>query len=385
MRIVFHALGVLAILLFIIFFFKDALIPFFFTPTQTDIEQNEETESKIRTDPSNLQSKIPEIIASNLSVPWDVAFLANNELLITERTGSLIHIDAGGVKTSIPIPEASSSGEGGLLGLALHPEFFSNRLLYLYMTTDGIDGLINRVVRYYFENGSLQNPKTIVDSIPGARFHDGGRIRFGPDGYLYITTGDAGVTAYAQDANSLSGKILRLDDDGGVPSDNPFQNEVYSYGHRNPQGLVWDDEGVLWSTEHGRSGAQSGFDELNKIEKGGNYGWPDSQGNTVVANTIAPVIHSGSDSTWAPASLAYNNGYFFWGGLRGEGIYIAEKKGGDATLLPPQFFREYGRIRTTVIGPDGYLYFTTSNTDGRGRPQNADDKLYRIHPDALFQ
>ena len=391
MRIVFYSLGVPSVLLGIIFIFKDAITPFFFTPTANDIAQNteiiqevEQNEIESEVNKNTSVSSTPEVIASNLSVPWDVAFLPNGDLLITERTGSLVHIDRSGVKTSIPVPDASSGGEGGLLGLALHPEFASNNLLYLYMTTNSTDGLINRVVRYAFENNSLKSPVTIIDAIPGARYHDGGRIAFGPDGHLYITAGDAGVTAYAQDTSSLAGKILRLNDDGSVPSDNPFQNEVYSYGHRNPQGLAWDNTGQLWSTEHGRSGAQSGFDELNKIEKGSNYGWPESQGDTVLDGTIAPVIHSGSDSTWAPASLAYNSGHFFWGGLRGEGIYIAEQTSAGASLLSPRFFREYGRIRTVLIGPDGYLYFTTSNTDGRGRPQNGDDKLYRIHPDALL-
>lgn len=381
MRMFFPVVIVALALLGALFFSRDIITPFFFKPTATNIENNGASEEASAI---HGPSSAPEIVASNLRVPWDVVFLPNNGLLISERTGSLIYINRNGAQKRIPIPEASSIGEGGLLGLALHPQFSSNRFLYLYMTSNVPDGLTNRVVRYTFENTVLQNPVIIIADIPGARHHDGGRIAFGPDEFLYITTGDAGVGAHAQDIHSLAGKILRLNDDGTIPSDNPFQNEVYSYGHRNPQGLAWDDAGELWSTEHGRSGVQSGFDELNRIERGGNYGWPKSEGGTVEEGTIPPIIHSGSDSTWAPASLSYHSGYFFWGGLRGEGIYIAQKTADGATPLPPRFFREYGRIRTITIGHDGYLYFTTSNTDGRGRPQNADDKLYRIRPDALF-
>jgi glucose/arabinose dehydrogenase len=182
------------------------------------------------------------------------------------------------------------AGEGGLLGMALHPRFDEHHWIYLYLTTVSDGGAENRVERYTFENDRLSDKKIIIDKIPGANYHDGGRIAFSPDGYLYITTGDAGKSNLAQATDSLAGKILRVHDDGSIPLDNPFHNAVWSYGHRNSQGLAWDDRGRLWATEHGRSGILSGFDELNLIEKGKNYGWPVIQGDESREGMERPIV-----------------------------------------------------------------------------------------------
>lgn len=326
-------------------------------------------------------------VLGDLAVPWDVAFLPTREMLVTERGGTLVIVAGNGSRTSVPIPETEHTGEGGLLGIAVHPDFANNRFLYLYHTTAVEGGLTNRVVRYVLREGELTEPKTIISNIPGAPYHDGGRIAFGPptscesgqaDCFLYITTGDAGRTSNAPDTDSLAGKILRLHDDGRIPGDNPFDNAVWSYGHRNPQGLAWDDAGRLWSTEHGRSGGLSGLDELNLIQRGVNYGWPDSEGDTVLPGTKAPAVHSGPSVTWAPASAAYWDGSIFFGGLRGQTLYEAVLDGTDVIELREHFKGEFGRIRTVTLGPDGMFYITTSNRDGRGTPSENDDRVIRI-------
>ncbi len=324
-----------------------------------------------------------EVVAENLSIPWEIAFLPDGEMLVTQRTGSLLFFENDTPKT-IPIPGAEHSGEGGLLGVAIHPQFESNNFVYLYMTTRSGNGLTNRVVRYVFKDGELTNPLTIVENIPGSQIHDGGRIAFGPPTscesgqagcHLYVTTGDASNPALAQDINSLAGKILRLNDDGTIPQDNPFGNAVWSYGHRNPQGITWDGQGRLWSTEHGPSAR----DELNLISRGENYGWPDSVGDVVQPGTIAPMIHSG-ENTWAPASALYWDGSIFFGGLRGSALYEAVLSGGVVSEIKRHYSNEFGRIRTVVLGPDGMFYITTSNRDGRGTPMAGDDKIVKVNP-----
>lgn len=317
-----------------------------------------------------------EIIADNLKIPWEVAFLPDGEILVTERPGNLLKIKNQAV---IRIEGVEHRGEGGLLGLAVHPDFAKNQWIYLYHTTQTTNGLANVVERYKLENDRLTEKKVIIAGIAGAPNHDGGRIAFGPDGYLYITTGDAEKSNLAQDTKSLNGKILRITDDGGIPSDNPFGNAVYSYGHRNAQGLSWDSEKNLFVTEHGRSFPASGLDEINKIEKSQNYGWPVIQGDQQRAGMVTPLLNSGSD-TWAPAGSAFYKGRIFFGGLRGEALYeymIADNS------LKTHLKNKYGRIRAVVLGPDSNLYITTSNTDGRGFAKEADDKLIRIDPSKL--
>lgn len=328
-----------------------------------------------------------EIVAENLEIPWEVAFLPaspaggpDGSFLVTERPGRLLKI--GEDKKIIQVEGVRHIGEGGLLGLALHPDFNKNQFVYLYFTTEGNGKLTNRIERYRLEDTRLLDRKVILEGILGSSVHDGGRIAFGSDGKLYITTGDAGNSNLAQDKNSLNGKILRVNDDGTTPNDNPFGTAVWSYGHRNPQGLVWDDQGRLWSTEHGRSGAQSGFDELNLIEKGKNYGWPVIQGDEQQEGMVTPVKNSGADVTWAPAGAAFLpadrqdvNGSIFFGGLRGETLY--EYKISEGKLIE-HFKGVYGRIRSVVLGPDRDLYITTSNKDGRGDVKTGDDKLIKI-------
>lgn len=351
-----------------------------YKPTPSTIPQNT-TETKP-------PARDIEVVAENLQIPWEIAFLASGEMLVTERPGNLLKI--GKDRQIIKIEGVQHRGEGGLLGLTLHPKFKENQIIYLYLTTKTGDGLSNRVERYKLTDAKLSDRKVILENIPGAQFHDGGRIAFGPDSKLYITTGDAGQDELAQDQSSLAGKILRLNDDGSIPADNPFQNATWSYGHRNSQGLAWDDQGQLWATEHGPSGAQSGCDELNLIEKGRNYGWPAVRCEQAAKAFTDPVIQSGRNDTWAPAGAAFLNGQIFFGGLRGESLYEANVKGNkllDADSVPPvlkQHLRgQFGRIRAVVLGPDGFLYITTSNTDGRGSIRSGDDKIIRVNPASL--
>lgn len=340
-----------------------------------------------------------EIVAENLSVPWGIDFLPSGNLLITERTGGLLELTPDGERMiTNTIDSSEPEGEGGLLGVALHPEFSENNWLYVYETTELSGGLENRVLRYRYENGDLNNQTIVVDGIDGAAYHDGGRIDFSPDGYLFITTGDASQPESAQSTSSYQGKILRVMDDGSVPEDNPFGNAVYSYGHRNPQGLSWDGSGRLLSTEHGRSGASSGLDEVNLIQVGGNYGWPYLEGNETCeqtdlyspvwptdssCNATPPLRHSGPDITWAPASAAVADESLFFGGLRGQALYEApiEDSGMELRLgeVQTHFKNRFGRLRSITVDPsEEFLYMTTSNTDGRGNPTPEDDRLIRV-------
>ncbi|MBD3312642.1 PQQ-dependent sugar dehydrogenase [archaeon] len=314
------------------------------------------------------------IIADNLKIPWSITFLPDSSALLTERQGSVRLLPGG--EELLVIDEVHSVGEGGLLGVEAHPEFQFNNLVYFYYTYQEDGVTLNKVVRYVFKDDSFSNKTTIIDSIPGDVVHNGGRLRFGPDSKLYITAGDAGDSGLAQDVESLAGKILRLNDDGSIPADNPFNNSpVYSYGHRNPQGLAWDDEGGLWATEHGRTGT----DELNLIKPGLNYGWPVILGDFNQSGMESPVIHSGAD-TWAPSGMDYHDGSLFFTGLRGQTLYEYVISEG---LLRKHLTKEHGRLRTVVVGPDNYFYLLISNRDGRGVPSNNDDLVLRINP-SLF-
>ena len=325
-------------------------------------------------------------IATGLDVPWSLAFLSEGGLLVTERSGRLVHIVDGERRAEVTVPGVRQGGESGLMGLALHPRFRENAWIYLAFTTEGSSGPENRLMRYRWTGTGLADARAIVDGIPAAMFHDGGQVAFGPDGYLYLTTGDATQGDLAQDRTSLAGKILRLTDDGGIPPDNPFGTRVYSWGHRNPQGLAWDDRGGLWSTEHGRSGPRrTGLDELNLIEPGSNYGWPLIEGDATGVGIETPVLHSGPDYTWAPAGAAYLDGSVFFGGLRGEALYEARLSDGAAPTLRAHFYGDFGRIRATIVGPDGMLYFTTSNGDGRGLVRAGDDRIVRVDPRVFRQ
>ncbi|MBI4187257.1 MAG: PQQ-dependent sugar dehydrogenase [Chloroflexi bacterium] len=321
-----------------------------------------------------------EVIATGLESPWSLDFLPDGGVIFTERPGRIRLLDARGnllPKPILEIAEVAPGGEGGLLGVALHPRFSENRYVYVYYTYQSGAGLRNKVMRYENDGLTLTGAAVVIDGIPGAQIHDGGRIKFGPDGLLYITTGDASQSDLAQEVNSLAGKILRLSDDGTIPSDNPFPGSpVYSLGHRNPQGLAWDDYGRLWATEHG----SSAMDELNLIRPGMNYGWPIIRGNDSAEGLQRPVAHSG-DVTWAPSGLAFAVGSLFFSGLRSQSLWRATLT--DGLALSRHLEREFGRLRDVVLGPDNLLYITTSNRDGRGLPTSDDDQIIRVNPAGL--
>ncbi|OGH07225.1 MAG: hypothetical protein A2171_02740 [Candidatus Levybacteria bacterium RBG_13_35_9] len=328
------------------------------------------------------------VIAQNLDTPWAIAFLPDGDFLVTERKGTVQLVNKkGNIKEAGSLPSVKEIGEGGLLGIAAHPQFNTNNFVYFYYTFSETGGnTLNRVVRMTLRQVQgklvLNDEEIILDRIPGAANHNGGRIKFGPDGLLYIGTGDAQNPSQAQNTNTLGGKILRITDEGKPAVGNKFNNPVYSYGHRNVQGLSWDKNGSLWATEHGRSGIQSGLDEVNLIESGGNFGWPEIQGDEGRAGMISPKKHSGSD-TWAPSGAAFVENSLFFSGLRGQALYEAVIEGDQVTEVKEHFKGQFGRIREVILGPDGFLYITTSNKDGRGNPDSTDDKVLKINPEKL--
>ncbi len=338
----------------------------------------------------NVQSV--EVFCEDLEVPWSIVFTSENRVLVNERPGRLRIINSGKLLND-PLkefPEVSSGSEEGLMGLALDPDYSVNKLIYLSYAYETSDDLRVKIVRFKDNGDLLSLEKTIFDNIPAARFHAGCRLRFGPDKKLYITTGDAGERKLAQDINNLYGKILRINPDGTIPPDNPFANSpVWSYGHRNPQGIDWyPGTEILWETEHGPSGfdGPGGGDEVNVIVKGGNYGWPVVSHNESKEGMISPLlVYTPAE---APASGVfytsekipeYKNNFFF-GCLRGNGIIRVVVDEADHTKVKSweKLAETYGRIRDIAQGPDGYIYFSSSNRDGRGNVKKGDDKIYRI-------
>ncbi|MCI0716796.1 MAG: PQQ-dependent sugar dehydrogenase [Chlorobi bacterium] len=335
-----------------------------------------------------------EAFVRNLEVPWSIVFTSADRILINERPGRLrvvenVNLNAKPVKE---FSDVSSGSEEGLMGLAPDPDYENNKLIYLSYAYEKEGDLTVKVVRFKDNGTSLTDEKVIFDNIPAARFHAGCRLRFGPDKKLYITTGDAGERKFAQDLGKLHGKILRINSDGSVPEDNPFPNSpVWTYGHRNPQGIDWyPGTDILWETEHGPSGfdGPGGGDEVNLIVKGKNYGWPIVSHNDNKEGLVAPVfVFTPAE---APASgMFYKSGKiaewknnFFFGCLRGNGIIriVVDVKDPSKGLSYEKFATSYGRIRDIAEGPDGYIYFSSSNLDGRGNPKDGDDKIYRIIP-----
>jgi len=307
-----------------------------------------------------------EVLAKNLDTPWAIDFLPDGIMIFTERDGKVSILDNGKVKVVGEI-NVNQKSESGLLGIAVDPEFVENNFIYLYYTYE--EG--NRVSRFIL-NDKLKNEFILLDSIPNARFHDGGRIKFGPDGKLYITTGDATNPSSAQDINSLAGKILRINKDGTIPEDNPFGNYVYSYGHRNPQGLAWNKNGKLFSSEHG----PTRNDEINIIIKGENYGWPVEC--NIKSEFINP-IRCYTEFTLAPSGISFYKNDLYIAGLKGTQLRrIIFDDGYETILYEEEFFSKIGRIRE-VVEHNGSLYITTSNRDGRGIPKLGDDKIIRIN------
>ncbi|MBY0011960.1 PQQ-dependent sugar dehydrogenase [Paenibacillus typhae] len=318
----------------------------------------------------------PEVLAANLEVPWSIA-KAGDVLYITERTGSIVKIDNGtAVKQRVELKkELADVSEAGLLGLALDPDFVETGLAYAYYTYNDGSGPFNRIVTLRLEEDAWKEEDLLLDRIPSGSVHHGGRLGIGPDGKLYATAGDAGDAEIAQERGSLGGKILRLNLDGSVPEDNPFADSyVYSYGHRNAQGLAWTDDGVLYASEHGNRS----HDEINEIEAGLNYGWPVIEGEEQREGMVTPLFTSGGDTTWAPSGMAYADGRLYAAALRGSAILAFDlETGGEREVVTG-----YGRVRDVLIA-DGMLYFVSNNTDGRGSPQKEDDKLYRVSLSAL--
>mgnify|MGYP002397978857 CR=1 FL=1 len=324
-----------------------------------------------------------ETVAENLKVPWEIAWLPDGEALVTERTGAVRVLKDGKLRDepALTVPVAED-GEGGLQGLAVDSQYADNQFVYVYVTESNRGRLTNRVVRYRHQDGRLVEPKVLVDGIPGNTNHNGGRLAFGPDGFLYVTTGDAESPQTAQDRNSLSGKILRITRDGQAAPDNPFGNLVWSFGHRNPQGLAWDSSGQLYETEHGPTG-EFGLccrDELNRIERGGNYGWPVITGDQVRFGMATPIANSGTSQTWAPGGIAFGpDGKLYAATLRGDHLRVFTIQNGKVTDQRELFVGEFGRLRTARFGPDGKLYLLTSNQDGRGEAKPGDDKVIRLN------
>lgn len=326
-----------------------------------------------------------EVVATGLEIPWSLAFAPDGRLFFTERPGRIRVIQDGKLLAK-PVAQLSvaGEGEGGLLGIALDPAFAANRLIYIYYTyADKDKNLWNRVVRFR-EGDDPAGAEVIIDRIPGGRLHNGGRIRFGPDGKLYVTTGDAGDRHSAGNARSLAGKVLRLNRDGSVPADNPTRFPYYTLGHRNPQGLDWDPgTGVVFLSEHG----PAGHDEINRLEPGKNYGWPQVIGKGRQAPYVDPVVESGK-STWAPSGMAFYRGDARGDWLQGD-LFVATLAGqhlhrfslaGSPVREQLLFQRSFGRLRDVVVGPDGSLYLATSNRDGRGNPTPDDDRIIRLEP-----
>jgi glucose/arabinose dehydrogenase len=305
-----------------------------------------------------------EVVAEGLEVPWEIAWLPDGRALVTERPGRIRFLD-GEVIAEVPV---SAQGEGGLMGLALDPEFEDQPFVYLYYTTG--DGL--QLERWRFEDDRLTRDASLIDGvIEAGPIHDSGRIAFGPDGNLYVATGDAGNGELAQDPESLNGKYLRLSDYRG----GAVRPEILSLGHRNPQGFDWQpDSARLISTEHGPSGSDGpqGFDEVNEIREGANYGWPEVFGDEHGDFTAPLKVY---EEAIAPSGAVFWRGDFVFATLRGEALRRLDlDSGADEVLLEG----EYGRLRTVRVGPDGALYVLTSNRDGRGSPADSDDRILRL-------
>lgn len=347
-----------------------------------------------------------ETWVTGLDAPWSLVFLPGGRALVSERPGRIRLIENGKLRAA-PYTTLKSRGggdgieefhvglvargEGGVMGLAVHPDFPKQPYIYLMHTySDGGGDLKNRVIRLRDEGDHAEPDRVILADIPGGRNHDGGRIKFGPDGMLYITTGETFEADLAQDMGSLGGKILRVTPDGAIPADNPFPGSpIYTYGHRNPQGLAWHpDTGELFESEHGPSGEFGTYahDEINVIQPGANFGWPKVIGAPGDPRYRDPIAVWPESST-PPSGVTFWHGDLFVATLRSEALLrigVAKGANGWKVTRIARWFAtaphegHYGRLRDAVAGPDGALYVLTNNRDGRGNPRAGDDRILRI-------
>lgn len=312
-----------------------------------------------------------EVIADQFVVPWSIDKVGKT-FYITERQGNIVKVENGVSKRQqVDLnKELSTAAEAGLLGFILAPNFNQSKRAYAYYTYIEESGQFNRITMLELGGNVWTEERVLLDKIPSGDVHHGGRLKIGPDRKLYATTGDARQPSIAQDYSSLGGKILRLNLDGSIPNDNPFPNSyVYSYGHRNTQGIAWSADGTLYASEHGNNAN----DEINKIERGQNYGWPIIEGLEQQQGMVTPIFTSGSSNTWAPSGMAYYNDKLYVAALRGSAVLEFDL----ASQTSREIITGFGRIRDVLIEGDS-LYFISNNTDGRGNPQENDDKLYRI-------
>ena len=338
-----------------------------------------------------------DVIASGFDTIWELAWGPDNAIWITERPGTISRVDPlSGAVSRVGQIAVQEIGEGGLMGLAFHPDFSTQPFVYVAHTYASTSGTRNRVVRMRYDGRSLGPPEVLIENIPGSSIHNGSRVVVGPDRLLYITTGDASDGANGQNRSSSAGKILRLTLDGAPAPGNPFATAVYSFGHRNPQGLAFAPNGTLYETEHG----PNDNDEVNRIEMGRNYGWPDVHGrcdgdvgsNEVPfcqANDVAEPLAQWTP-TIAPAGLAFYDASLI-PGWRGSLLFTTLKEAtlfrltlspdGRAVISEERLFENrFGRLRDVLVGPDGSVYLATSNKDGRGTPIPTDDRIIRIRP-----
>jgi len=337
-----------------------------------------------------------ETVIGNLVVPWSIVWAPDGRMIFTERPGRVRVYENGKLRPQplFTVPDVEPKGESGLMSIALHPQFASNHLLYLSYAYN-TNGQQVRVVRYRETSNGLVDRTVIIENIPAAQFHAGCRLRFGPDGKLYITTGDATERELAQRLDSLAGKTLRLSDDGTVPNDNPFvgqgnaRPEIWTYGNRNGQGIDFQPgTNLLFETEHGPSGfdGPGGGDEVNILERGKNYGWPvihhraTHEGMESPLLEYTPACAPASGMFYRGSAFSQFKGNFFFGCLVGTRIIRVVLDGRHVISQENLLEKKYGRIRDIAEGPDGLIYFSTSNRDGRGNPAGDDDRIMRLAP-----
>jgi glucose/arabinose dehydrogenase len=368
-----------------------------------DVEPFRTEQSTISTDLERLPTtdrsgwKV-ETVVSKVEVPWTIAWDPDGRMIFTERPGRVRVFENGKLRAEplLTIQDIAARSESGLMGMCIHPNYKENKLLYLAYSYRDSGQQFVKVVRYKNDNTKLVQDKIIIDKIPAAPNHAGTRAAFGPDGKLYITTGDATDWHRAQQMDSINGKTLRLNDDGTIPRDNPFvgqpntREEIWSFGHRNAQGLAWQPgTKAMFQTEHGPSGFEGlggGACELNRVERAKNYGWPEIYGARTRSGMVSPMVEyspaaaPGSGMFYSGDKLPMFKGNFFFGALR-PGILVRVVLDGSKVVKQEKVITDMGRIREVAQGPDGYLYFSTSNRDGRGRPAGQDDRIMRIVPE----